>query len=59
MKSGKQIIIETHPQPRAVKRLRLGGVKTLEFITSTTLSAVFPEAQSSQSEAKKEAEMAA
>ena len=51
-KSAK-IIIETHPQPKAEKKLRLGGVKPLKLTTITTLSAVFPKAQRSQSEAKK------
>ena len=56
---GNKIIIETHPQPRAAKRLRLGGVKPLKLTTLTTLSTVFPKAQRSQSEAKKEAEIEA
>ena len=54
-----KIIIETRPQPRAEKRFRLGGVKPLKLTTITTLSAVFPKAQRSQSEAKKEAEIEA
>ena len=54
---GKKIIIETHPQPRAAKRLRLGGVKPLKLTTITTLSAVFPKAQRSQSRARMEAEV--
>jgi len=53
-KIGKQIITETHPQPRPEKRLRLGGVKTLKLTTLITLSAVFPKAQNSQSKTKKE-----
>ena len=50
----KKIIIETHPQPRAAKRFHLGGVKPLKLTTRTKLSTVFPKAQRSQSEAKKE-----
>ena len=38
-------VIKTHPQPRAVKRLRQGGVKPLKLKTITPLSAVFPKAQ--------------
>ena len=53
IKIGKKIIIETHPQPRPAKRLRLGGIKPLKLTTLTTLSAVFPKARSSQSRAKK------
>ena len=33
----KKIIIETHPQPRASKKLRPGGVKHLKLTTFTTL----------------------
>ena len=54
---GNKIIIETHPQPRPAKRLRLEGVKPLKVITSTRPSTVFPKAQSSQSKTKKGAEM--
>ena len=50
----KKTIIETHPQPRPVKTLRLEGVKPLELP-----SAFFPKAQSSQSKAKNGAEMEA
>ena len=46
---------ETHPQSGPVKRLSLAGAKPLKLTTLTTLSAVFLKAQSSQSEAKKEA----
>ena len=46
-------IIETHPQPRAEKNLRLGRVEPLKLTTFTTISTVFPETQRSQSEAKK------
>ena len=55
----EKLIIETHPQSRPANRLRLEGVKPLKLTTLKTLSAVFPKAQSSQSEAKKEAEIEA
>ena len=48
---------ETHPQSGPVKRLSLAGAKPLKLTTLTTLSAVFPKAQSSQSRAKMEAKM--
>ena len=54
---GNTIIIETHPHPRAAKRLRPGRVKPLKLTTITTLSVVFPKAQRFQNEAKKEAEI--
>ena len=50
-------ITETHPQSGLVKRLSLTGAKPLKLTTFTTLSAVFPKAQSSQSRAKMEAKM--
>ena len=50
-------IIKTHPQSRPAKRLSLAGAKPLKLTTLTTLSAVFPKAQSSQSRAKTEAKM--
>jgi len=50
----QKIIIGTHPQPRAAKRLRLGGIKPLKLTNITTLSAVFPKAQRSQAKAKRE-----
>ena len=56
---GRTIIIETHPQSRAAKKLRLGRVKPLKLITFTTFSALLPKAQSSQSDAKKEIEIQA
>ena len=45
-------VTETHPQSGLVKRLSLAAAKPLKFTTLTTLSAVFPKAQSSQSRAK-------
>ena len=48
---------ETHPRPGPVKRLSLAGAKPLKLTTLTTLSAVFPKAQSSQSRAKMEAKI--
>ena len=53
----QQKITETHPQSGLVKRLSLAGDKPLKLTTLTTLSAVFPKAQSSQSRAKMEAKM--
>jgi len=50
-------VTETHPQSGPVKRLSLAGAKPLKLTTLTTLSAVFPKAQSSQSKAKMEAKM--
>ncbi len=47
-------VTETHPQSGPVKRLSLAGAKPLKLTTLTTLSAVFPKAQSSQSRAKME-----
>jgi hypothetical protein len=49
-----KIILETHPQPRATKRLHLGGVKPLKLTTLTTLSAVLPQAQRYQMKPKRE-----
>ena len=46
-----------HPQLRPEKRISLAGAKPLKLTTLTTLSAVFPKAQSSQSRAKMEAKM--
>ena len=54
-----KIIIETRPQPRAEKRLRLGRAKPVKLTTLTPLSAVFPKAQRSQREAKNDAEIEA
>ena len=51
-------VTATHPQSGPVKRLSLAGAKALKLTTLTTLSAVFPKAQSSQSRAKMEAKMA-
>ena len=59
MNIGRTIIIEMHPQPRAAKRLRLGGVKPLQLTTFTTFSAVFQKTQSSQSNAETKAEIEA
>ena len=53
----KKKVTETHPQSGPVKRLSLVGAKPLKLTTLTTLSAVFPKAQSSQSKAKMEAKM--
>ena len=53
----KKKVTETHPQSGPVKRLSLAGAKPLKLTTLTTLSAVFPKAQSSQSRAKMEAKM--
>ena len=50
-------ITETHPHSGLVKRLSLAGAKPLKLTTITTLSTVFPKAQSSQSRAKMEAKM--
>ena len=50
-------VTETHPQSGPVKRLSLAGAKPLKLTTLTTLSAVFPKAQSSQSRAKMEAKL--
>ena len=50
-------VTETHPQSGPVKRLSLTGAKPLKLTTLTTLSAVFPEAQSSQIKAKMEAKI--
>ena len=50
-------VTETHPQSGPVKRLSLAGAKPLKLTTLTTLSAVFPKAQSSQSRAKTETKM--
>ena len=59
MNIGINIIIETHPQPRAAKKFRLEGIKPLKLKTFTTLSAVFPKAQSSEIEANQKTEMEA
>ena len=45
-------VTETHPQSGPVKRLSLAGAKPLKLTTFTTLSTVFPKAQSSQVEPK-------
>ena len=50
-------ITETPLQSGPVKRLSLAGAKPLKLTTLTTLSTVFPKAQSSQSRAKTEAKM--
>ena len=50
-------VTETHPQSGPVKRLSLAGAKPLKLTTITTLAAVFPKAQNSQSRAKMEAKM--
>ena len=52
-------VTETHLQSGPVKRLSLAGAKPLKLTTFTTLSAVFPKAQSSQSGAEMEAKMKA
>ena len=56
-KTNAKKVTETHPQSGPVKRLSLAGAKPLKLTTLTTLSAVFPKAQSSQSRAKMEAKM--
>ena len=53
----KKKVTETHPQSGPLKRLSLTGAKPLKLTTLTTLSAVFPKAQSSQSRAKMKAKM--
>ena len=53
----KKKVTETHPQSGPEKRLSLARAKPLKLTTLTTLSAVFPKAQSSQSRAKMEAKM--
>ena len=53
----KKKVTETHLQSEPAKRLGLAEVKPLKLTTLTTLSAVFPKAQSSQSRAKMEAKM--
>ena len=50
-------VTKIHLQSGHVKRLSLAGAKPLKLTTLTTLSAVFPKAQSSQSRAKMEAKM--
>ena len=50
-------VTETHPQSGLVKKLSLAGTKPLKLTTITTLSTVFPKAQSSQTRAKMEAKM--
>jgi len=50
-------VTATHPQSGPVKRLSLAGAKPLKLTTLTTLSAVFPKAQSSQSRAKMKSKM--
>ena len=50
-------VTETHPHSGLVKRLSLARAKPLKLTTFTTLSAVFPKAQRSQSRAKMEAKM--
>ena len=56
-KKCKKTVTETHPQSGPVKTLSLARAKPLKLTTLTTLSAVFPKAQSSQSIAKMEAKM--
>ena len=56
-KKCKKTVTETHPQSGPVKTLSLVRAKPLKLTTITTLSAVFPKAQSSQSRAKMEAKM--
>ena len=53
----KKKVTETHLQSGPGKRLGLAEVKPLKLTTLTTLSAVFPKAQSSQSRANMEAKM--
>jgi hypothetical protein len=53
----KKKVTETYPQSGPEKRVSLAGAKPLKLTTFTTLSAVFPKAQSSQSRAKMEAKM--
>ena len=53
----KKEVTETYPQSGPEKRLSLTGAKPLKLTSVTTLSAVSPKAQTSQSEAKKEAEI--
>ena len=48
-------VTETPLQSGPVKRLSLAGAKPLKLTTFTTLSAVFPKAQSSQSESSQTA----
>ena len=59
MKIGRNIIIETPPQPRPAKKLSLAGAKHLKLTTIIKLLAVFPKDQRSQSEARQIAEMEA
>ena len=59
MQIGKRNHHRNAPTTKTCERLRLGGVKPLKLITFTNLSSVFPKAQSSQSEAKKRAEIEA
>ena len=59
IKIRRPIIIETHPQLRAAKRLRLGGVKPLKLTTFATLQLFSQKAQSSPSKAKTKKEMEA
>ena len=53
----KKKVTETHPQSGPEKRLSLARAKPLKLTTLTTLSAVFPKAQTSQSRAKMKAKM--
>ena len=65
MKAPKQLkiiknsknVMEMHPQSGHVKRISPAGAKPPKLTTLTTLSAVFPKAQSSQSRAKMEAKI--
>ena len=50
-------VTETHPQSGPVKRLSLARAKPLKLTIFTTLSAVLPKAQNSESKAKMEAKM--
>jgi hypothetical protein len=51
IKNSKKVT-ETYPQSGPEKRVSLAGAKPLKLTTITTLSAVFPKAQSFQSRAK-------
>ena len=56
-KKCKKTVTETHPQSGPEKRVSLAGAKPLKLTTLTTLSAVFPKVQSSQSRAEMEAKV--
>ena len=57
MKRCNKKFTETHLQSGPVKKLSLAGAKPLKLTTITTLAAVFPKAQSSQTRAKMKAKM--